>query len=288
VSGAMTTLIESNLRRASHLLADADAVLIGAGAGMSVDSGLPDYRGTKGFWTAYPAFTGRTYAEIAGPTLMQDNPEQAWAFFGHCLDLYRGTQPHLGYFKLREALEQLGKDYFVFTSNIDGFFGKSGYLTSNIYAVHGSIYRLQCRRGLDCGSHTWSAQDLHIDVDMQQMLATSALPRCIKCEDIARPNVLLFGDRHWVPHAVIEEENRYEAWLAKQKAEGKQILSIELGAGKAVPTVRVECQRRGRNLVRINLREFEAAPHEVSLPLSALEAIEGIFSGIRALKDSSR
>ncbi|MBK9277436.1 MAG: hypothetical protein IPM93_04615 [Candidatus Obscuribacter sp.] len=76
--GSLTTLIESNLRRAGRLLMDADAVLIGAGAGMSVDSGLPDYRGTRGFWTAYPAFAGRTYAEIAGPTLMQDKPEQAW------------------------------------------------------------------------------------------------------------------------------------------------------------------------------------------------------------------
>ena len=281
--GSMTTLIESNLRRAGRLLMDADAVLIGAGAGMSVDSGLPDYRGTRGFWTAYPAFAGRTYAEIAGPTLMQDKPEQAWAFFGHCFELYRKTPPHVGYFKLRETLEQLGKEYFVFTSNIDGFFRRSDYLCSSIYEVHGSINRLQCRRGLDCGSHTWSAEDLHIEVDLEQMLATSPLPRCIKCEDFARPNVLLFGDRHWVPHAVIKEENLYEAWLAKLRAEGKQIVSIELGAGQAVPTVRIECQRRSRNLIRVNPYEFEAAPHCLSLPLNALEAIEQIVTAVKDL-----
>ena len=141
---------------------------------------------------------------------------------------------HVGYFKLRETLEQLGKEYFVFTSIFDGFFRRSDYLCSSIYEVHGSINRLQCRRGLDCGRHTWSAEDLHIEVDLEQMLATSPLPRCIKCEDFARPNVLLFGDRHWVPHAVIKEENLYEAWLAKLRAEGKQIVTIELGAGQAV------------------------------------------------------
>ena len=48
---------QRNLRRAAELIAKADALLITAGAGMSVDSGLPDFRGGKGFWRAYPSWT---------------------------------------------------------------------------------------------------------------------------------------------------------------------------------------------------------------------------------------
>ncbi|GEM_PF-1001510 len=62
----------SRLIRAAQVIADADALLIGAGAGMSVDSGLLPFR-------------GKTYAEIASPQLMQDDPRQAWGFYGHCL-----------------------------------------------------------------------------------------------------------------------------------------------------------------------------------------------------------
>ena len=89
--------LEQACRLAAEVILDADALLIGAGAGMGVDSGLPDFRGPEGFWRAYPAFRGRRFEEVSNPVWFQRDPEQAWGFFGHRLNLYRATAPHAGF-----------------------------------------------------------------------------------------------------------------------------------------------------------------------------------------------
>src|SRR5438445_8809587 len=95
--------LERLLDRAAGAIARADALLIGAGAGMGVDSGLPDFRGTEGFWNAYPPFRklGLSFVDLANPRWFRSDPELAWGFYGHRLNLYRATQPHAGFELLR-------------------------------------------------------------------------------------------------------------------------------------------------------------------------------------------
>ena len=86
------------LQRAAEALRQADALLITAGAGMGVDSGLPDFRGREGFWRAYPtvAKLGLSFEEMANPHWFAENPELAWAFYGHPESLSAGgTAPGL-------------------------------------------------------------------------------------------------------------------------------------------------------------------------------------------------
>ncbi|HVT79086.1 MAG TPA: NAD-dependent protein deacetylase, partial [Phycisphaerae bacterium] len=73
---------EASLGRAAHAIANAHALLITAGAGMGVDSGLPDFRGPEGFWKAYPAYRhlGLGFAQLANPRWFQDDPALAWGF----------------------------------------------------------------------------------------------------------------------------------------------------------------------------------------------------------------
>ena len=99
---------ESLLNRATRAVAEADALLIGAGAGMGVDSGLPDFRGNDGFWKAYPPFKklGLSFAELANPYWFRHDPEQAWGFYGHRRNLYRLAQPHAGFAILRSWCER--------------------------------------------------------------------------------------------------------------------------------------------------------------------------------------
>ena len=78
--------LEQVYQQAARSLLAAHAFLIGAGAGMGVDSGLPDFRGPKGVWWAYPAFRGRQFEEMSNPVWFQRDPEQAWRFFGHRLN----------------------------------------------------------------------------------------------------------------------------------------------------------------------------------------------------------
>src|SRR5664279_5022571 len=91
--------IDDKLRSAAEKIKAADALLVTAGAGMGVDSGLPDFRGTTGFWNAYPAIAklGLSFEEMANPSWFEKAPNLAWAFYGHRLHLYRATTPHNGF-----------------------------------------------------------------------------------------------------------------------------------------------------------------------------------------------
>src|SRR5512143_1476726 len=90
-------------RQAAEAIAQAEALLIGAGAGMGVDSGLPDFRGPEGFWRAYPPYRklGLAFEDLANPRWFDDDPALAWGFYGHRLNLYRKTAPHAGFAVLK-------------------------------------------------------------------------------------------------------------------------------------------------------------------------------------------
>src|SRR6478672_3455234 len=84
---------------AAELIADADGLVITAGAGIGIDSGLPDFRGDRGFWNAYPGLgaRGMRFVDVANPKAFASMPEVAWGFYGHRLALYRQTVPHAGF-----------------------------------------------------------------------------------------------------------------------------------------------------------------------------------------------
>ena len=99
----MNSEMRTREQRAADLIVRADALIVTDGAGMGVDSGLPDFRGPEGFWGAYPAL-GRArirFEDIANPQAFEDDPHLAWGFYGHRLNRYRATQPHEG-FRTRE------------------------------------------------------------------------------------------------------------------------------------------------------------------------------------------
>ena len=91
--------MEVNLNDIRVVIQNADAILITAGAGIGVDSGLPDFRGNEGFWKAYPAIKdlGLYFEEVANPQWFETNPALAWAFYGHRFNLYKNTVPHEGF-----------------------------------------------------------------------------------------------------------------------------------------------------------------------------------------------
>jgi NAD-dependent SIR2 family protein deacetylase len=119
---------ESDSSRCADAIDLADGLLITAGAGMGVDSGLPDFRGAEGFWRAYPALreAGIGFSAIANPSAFRENPRLAWGFYGHRLKLYRETVPHEGFDILRELARHMDHGASVFTSNVDGQFQKAG------------------------------------------------------------------------------------------------------------------------------------------------------------------
>src|SRR3954468_13390994 len=109
------------LAQAADAVRTADALLVGAGAGMGVDSGLPDFRGDEGFWKAYPPYAalGLSFSELANPRWFESDPQLAWGFYGHRLNLYRATTPHAGFSLLADWVRRRPLGGFVYTSNVD-------------------------------------------------------------------------------------------------------------------------------------------------------------------------
>ena len=110
------------VRRAAEVVARADAVVVTAGAGMGVDSGLPDFRGDEGFWNAYPPYRdlGVSFTQMATPHGFLRDPAFAWGFYGHRRALYRATTPHPGFRVVARWLDDAPEGGFVVTSNVDG------------------------------------------------------------------------------------------------------------------------------------------------------------------------
>ncbi|MEA3352646.1 MAG: Sir2 family NAD-dependent protein deacetylase [Campylobacterota bacterium] len=267
-----------HIKELQQLIKDSDAVLITAGAGMGVDSGLPDFRGNEGFWKAYPpiAKLGLKFHEMANPKWFDDNPTLAWAFYGHRLNLYKDTIPHDGFKMLLNLAKEKNDNYFIFTSNVDGQFQKAGFDENNIYEVHGSIHHLQCSNG--CSKDLW-INEQYIKIDMDKFEAID-IPLCPKCGAVARPNILMFGDWGFNSKRANRQEQGYMKWRKQNRL--KKIVIIEIGAGTQIPTVRFEGEQIVKHydatLIRINPREFEVdTKRGLSVPLGGLEGIKSIL-----------
>jgi NAD-dependent SIR2 family protein deacetylase len=259
--------MEKEIASAVALLREADGIVIAAGAGMGVDSGLPDFRGDQGFWQAYPplAHAGIRFVEIANPAAFRHDPRLAWGFYGHRLALYRATVPHAGFDLLRQMAARMAHGGFVFTSNVDGQFQKAGFADEQVAECHGSIHFLQCSQ--PCTDAIWPADGFSPQVDMAQCRLLSELPRCPHCGEVARPNILMFNDGAWLEQRSELQLDRLARWLQL----ARKPVVIELGAGVDVPSVRRQAERLGAPLVRINPRAPQGA--DVGLAMGALPGL---------------
>jgi len=270
------------IEKAADSIRHAHALLICAGAGMGVDSGLPDFRGNQGFWKAYPPFAklGYSFIDMANPQWFDHDPHLAWGFYGHRLNLYRATVPHEGF----EILLNWGREkpggYFVFTSNVDGQFQQAGFDDRNIDECHGSIHHLQC--STPCGEAIWDSRGTGVDVNEETMKAREPLPKCPSCGNLARPNILMFGDWGWLPRRTHDQQHRFQDWLEQNKK--SPIAIVECGAGTGVPTVRMTSEsivsRYNATLVRINVREPRVPRGQIGLAMGALDALSKIKNSL--------
>jgi len=276
---------EAEIARAAEAVRAADALLIGAGAGMGVDSGLPDFRGTQGFWRAYPPYAklGLDFASMANPKWFDADPPFAWGFYGHRMNLCRAAVPHEGFAVLRRWAASKTLGAFVVTSNVDGQFQRAGFESERVAEIHGSVHWLQCQRR--CGVGIFPADDCDVTVDEDTLRAESPLPSCPRCGGLARPNVLMFGDMDWLGARSDAQHGRLTAWL--RSVAGARLVAVECGAGLAIPSIRRFCEQTVREargvLVRVNPRETDVPAGHVALPLGALDAlraIDGVLSGM--------
>ncbi|BAI80897.1 transcriptional regulator, Sir2 family [Deferribacter desulfuricans SSM1] len=263
-------------QKCAELIKEADVLIITAGAGIGVDSGLPDFRGDKGFWKAYPMYErlGLNFVQCANPVHFESDPSFGWGFYGHRLEMYRNTTPHKGFYIMLDWIDKFGLDYFVVTSNVDGQFQKAGYKEDKIYEIHGSIHHLQCVK--PCTMAIWENTE-HIEIDYETMRAKN-IPRCKFCGDVARPNILMFGDYSWIADRSHRQSVLFDNFLEEHK--NSKIVVIEIGAGTAIPSIRYTSERIGRyhnaTVIRINPREPHINKPHISIPEGGLKALSEI------------
>jgi len=267
-----------DISEAAKLISGADALIVAAGAGMGVDSGLPTFRGSTGFSDAFPMMEklGLTYRDLASPAMFDRDPHLAWGFHGLCGQRYRSATPHAGFEILRRWIGQKTLGGFVYTSNIDGHFQRGEFDPQNILECHGSAHRWQCT--VPCSTETWVAEHDLLVVDRASLHALDPLPHCRNCGKLARPNVRLFDDAQWVRIATRSQSAAYEKW--KATLAGKSVVVIECGAGTDVPAVRLAgewamLQLKAR-LIRINPIDAEVPQGQISIPLPALQALAAV------------
>jgi NAD-dependent SIR2 family protein deacetylase len=266
--------MDERIAQAADAICRAEVLVVTAGAGMGVDSGLPDFRGDKGFWNAYPMYErlGLSFVEAANPTHFVRDAAFGWGFYGHRTNLYRRTVPHHGFTLLQEWAERFGLETFVVTSNVDGQFQKAGFPEDSILEVHGTIHSRQCT--VPCGDEIWPCNE-EVAVDEGTMRAID-IPRCIRCGAVARPNILMFGDWSWNPRRTRLQEMNFDRFISVHR-ESRTVV-VEIGAGTAVPTIRYMSEELGKSstvkVIRINPREPHISRPHLSIPCGALEGLQ--------------
>lgn len=269
------------IEQIAQVIKDTEVFVITSGAGMGVDSGLPDYRGNTGFWEAYPPYArlGLSFRDCARPSYFKTDPEFAWGFFGHRTNLYRNTIPHEGFHILKSWIEETGSDHFVVTSNIDGQFQKAGYDEDRILEVHGSLHWLQCVR--PCCDEIWGNYET-FNVDNNTM-REYRLPTCACCDEISRPNVLMFEDQEWVSDRKNWQLVRFREF--RKRHAGKKMTVIEMGAGANIDTIRRISEelgdKDGATVLRVNPRDPEIKSPHFSIASGALDWLRMMDSRLR-------
>ena len=173
------------LEHLAALLRGARHALVLTGAGISTESGLPDYRGSDGLWR------DRRFEELAHIETWRREPEAFWAFYGERIDVLARAKPNAGHHAIA-ALEGRGIVARVLTQNVDGLHRAAG---SDPLELHGTLAEVEC---LACGFRGPT------ELAATQLADGAAVPRCPSCEAQLKPAVTLFGEL--LPPALGEAE----------------------------------------------------------------------------------
>lgn len=172
------TIQAADLDLVASLIGSSERLVVFTGAGVSTESGIPDYRGPNGVW-----------ARQAIPHIDTIRTDEAsriedWQFRRRRYPEMLAREPNAGHLAIAD-LEALGYLLAIVTQNIDGLHQKAGNNPERVIELHGSTHRLRC---LSCG-RVWDGQDIQRRLD-----AGETDPRCEVCGGILRTGTILFGE----------------------------------------------------------------------------------------------
>jgi NAD-dependent deacetylase len=159
----------------AELIRERQPCVVLTGAGVSTESGIPDFRSASGIWAQYDPME---YATIEA---FRRDPVKVWDFYARRLEVLRHAEPNAAHLALA-ALERDGYVEAVVTQNIDRLHERAG--SRDVVEVHGSIRTSTCPA---CG------EQASFD-EVAAMLETAPAPTCARCGSVLKPDVVMFGE----------------------------------------------------------------------------------------------
>jgi NAD-dependent deacetylase len=224
---ALSHKTQTNIEFAADLFRQSKHAVILTGAGLSTPSGIPDFRSTgTGLWSKDEPL------DAASLNTFRTKPERFFSWFRPLANQIYNAQPNPAHLALAK-LEQVGKIKSIITQNIDMLHQKAGSKT--VIEMHGTMQTLTCTQCY----HQVQAETL-----LNSFVETGALPKCPKCNQLLKPDVILFGEQ--LPQA---------AWFKAQREARHCDLMLVAGSSlEVLPVAGLPMQAldRGAHLIIIN------------------------------------
>ena len=205
------------------IVEESDNIVFFGGAGVSTESGIPDFRSVDGLYNQKYKYPPET---IISHSFYRSNPEEFYRFYKDKM-IFADAKPNKAHLKLAE-LEQQGKLKAVITQNIDGLHQMAG--SRNVIELHGSVHRNYCEK-------------CHKFYDLDYIVKSEGVPRCQECGGIVKPDVVLYEE-------ALDDNNMSRALEYISQADTLIIGGTSLVVYPAAGLIRYF---RGRKLVVINM-----------------------------------
>jgi NAD-dependent deacetylase len=218
--------MQENFKKASDIIKNSKNLIALTGAGHSVESGIPDFRGKDGLWTKYDPMV---YAHI---DMFSKHPEKSWEMLSEMQKLTSTAKPNSAHFALAK-LEELGFLKAIITQNVDNLHQEAG--SKKVIEFHGNDKHLEC---LDCG-RIYDAGEFQITKNI--------LPVCKKCASVLKPTVVFFGEA--IPHDAL-----MESMVLAEKADTVMVIgtSAQVYPAASIP---YNAKKHGAKIIEMNLEE---------------------------------
>lgn len=173
--------MENNWYTLAREIRDARKITVLTGAGISTESGIPDFRSSGGLWS-----NNRSFVDIVSKDYYEEDPAAFWHAFKDIFQIKLAGQylPNKGHHFFAD-LENMGKEVSIITQNIDGLHELAG--STNVFEIHGNIrqaYCPTCQQGYDLSY-----------INESDVPTCSTMTRKVSCQTVLKPNVVLYGDK---------------------------------------------------------------------------------------------
>ena len=220
--------MNNDIIKAAEIIKKSENLIALTGAGISVESGIPDFRSADGLWEKYdPAIYASIYS-------FMNMPEKVWQMVFELISIMGKAKPNKAHFALAE-LEKMHLLKAVITQNMDNLHQEAG--SKNVIEYHGNAKHLVC---LNCSAR-YAASEFEI--------SEKRIPHCESCGKILKPSVIFFGEN--IPEHALVESHRFA-----EKADVVLVIGTSAIVYPAISIPKI-AKKRGACIIEFNIEETD-------------------------------